>query len=178
MIRKIYTLLALAIIVAGCKNDVDSPTCTYPPEPEFTQVSISMINTFNYKDYLVPGFYDPAGIRVIQTCSPSTPIEVIKGTATVTDSNITVTSLSFDSLTSFATWQDCQKLEIHWKNNQPVTTIQFYVDKEKCGNNCCINYYPRIIVDGQTLNPGTGITGGDNRLNILLTTFDPTDTLR
>ena len=178
MIRKIYTLLALVIVIAGCKNDADSPTCTFPPEPEFKQVSISMINTFNYKDYLVPGFYDPANIKVIQTCSPSTAIEIIKGTATVTDSNITVTSLSFDSLTSFSNWEDCKILEIDWKNNKPKTTIQFYVDKERCGNNCCMNYYPRVYVDGQLLNTNSGITGEEAKLHILLTTFDPTDTLR
>ena len=178
MIRRIYTLLTLATVIAGCKNDSETPTCTFPAEPKMEQISISMINTFNYKDYLVAGFYDPKNIKVVQTCAPTLDIDVLTGNATRTDSEIVVTAISFDSLTSFSTWQDCQKLEIRWKNNAPITTIQYYVEKERCGNNCCMNYYPHVIIDGQTLSPGGGIKGEDGKMHILLTTFDPTDTLR
>jgi hypothetical protein len=177
MIRKIYALLALTLVMGSCKNNSETSTCTFPEAPIMDDISISVINTFNYKDYLLPGFYDPANIKVMQHCSPSTPIKVNVGSATRTDSNITVKAISFDNFTGFATWDDCQKFEVTWRGNEK-TNFQFYVDKERCGNNCCMDYYPHVVVDGQTLNPGGAVTGDDGRMHILLTVYDPTDTLR
>lgn len=179
MIRKIYALLILTLALGSCtdNNDNEDPTCTFPEAPKMDQISISVINTFNYKDYLVPGFYDPANIKVVQQCSPTTPIKVNVGTATRTDSNITVKAISFDNFSDFATWDDCQKFKVNWRLSDS-TDFQFYVDKQRCGNNCCINYFPHVVIQGQTVSPGAGITGDDGRLHILLTVYDPTDTLR
>jgi hypothetical protein len=179
MIRKIYTLLVLTLILGSCKNNnSDSPTCTFPEAPKMEKISISVINSFNNKDYLVPQFYDPADITVVQYCSPSTAIKVNIGSATVKDTiDIPVKAISFDNFTSFSSWDDCQRFEVRFTNKVAVR-FDYYVDKERCGNNCCMTYYPHVIVDGATTSPATNITSDDDRLHFLMKVYDPTDTLR
>lgn len=168
MTRTIYTLLAaIAIAVTGCTNRQVTEHCTFPEEPTIRDISISLINYADYKDLLVNGKYEIDSIRVIQPCSPGTPITVRSGSATRTDSNIVVNAVSFDGISTFSNWRDCNKLAVWWSNND-LDTVQFVMEKVRCAGKCCISYYPRIIVDGVTFNPDNAVTGDDGKLHFLL----------
>lgn len=168
MTHKIYTLVAVAmLLIASCKNRTVTEHCTFPEEPTMKEISLSVINYADYKDLLVNGKYEIDSIRVIQPCSPTTPITIRTGSATRTDSNITVNAISFDGLSSFSDWKDCNKLAVWWSNSD-LDTVQFVMEKLRCPGKCCITYYPRIIVDGQVLNPDDAVTGSDGNLHFLL----------
>jgi hypothetical protein len=171
MRNKIYTLIAAVAFFAGCKND--RPTdCTFPNAPKMDEVHLSVINYTDYKDLLVSGKFEPDSIRVIQPCSPSTPITITTGSATRTDSDIVVRSIGFKGLTSFADLKDCQKIAIWWSNND-LDTMQFVMEQQRCAGNCCMSYYPRIIIDGQVISPSNGIEGEEVMHFLLLKTVAP-----
>jgi hypothetical protein len=155
----IYTLVAATLLIGSCKSD-HSGTCTFPVEPDMRQIHLSVIDYTNYKDLLVDGKFEPDSIVVIQPCSPSTPVRINVGSATRTDSDIVVRSISFDGLSSFSDWKDCQKFAIWWRNND-VDTVQFVLEKQRCPGNCCMTYYPRVLIEGQIFEPGSGIKGDD-----------------
>ena len=172
MIRKsIYALVAALLVIGSCKPTDRQTDCTFPEAPDMRQVNISVIDYTNYKDLLVGGKFNPDSIVVIQPCSPATLIKVKVGSAMRTDSNITVRAISFDGLSSFADWSDCQKFAIWWRNND-VDTVRFVLEKQRCPGNCCMTYYPRILVDGQVFEPGAGISG-ENGMHFLIMKSGP-----
>lgn len=166
MTHKIYTLIAAALLFSSCKTNRQTE-CTFPEEPNMKQISLSVIDYSNYKDLLVDGKYEPDSIVVIQPCSPSTPITVNVGSATRTDSDIVVRAVNFDGISDFSNWKDCQKIAIWWGRND-LDTVQFVMEKQRCAGTCCMNYFPRIIIDGQVFSPDNGIKGDDGRLHFLI----------
>jgi hypothetical protein len=162
MIRRISTLIfAAAALFSSCKKDKTENTCTFPADPTLEDVRISVLEDSTGKDVLVPNRIDPNNIKVIQTCAPHNTIDLAWGSATTTDSSQkTLKSFSFKNLTEFYNGEDCKKLTIAWTNTD-VDVLEFVMTKQRCAGNCCINFYPRIILNGVEMSPG-GVEGKDS----------------
>ena len=162
MIRKIYTLIfAAAALFSSCKKEKTENTCTFPNDPILEDVRISVLEDSTGKDILVPNRLDPNNIKVIQTCAPHNAIDLKWSSATTTDSSQKVLkSFSFRNLTQFYNGQDCNKLTIQWSATD-IDVLEFVMTKQRCAGNCCITFYPRIVINGVEMSPG-GVEGSDS----------------
>lgn len=162
MIRKIYTLLfAAAALFSSCKKEKTENTCTFPNDPTLENVQISVLEDSTGKDILVPNRLDPNDIKVVQTCAPHNVIDLRWTTATTTDSSQKVLkSFSFRNLTQFYNGQNCNKLTIQWSATN-TDVLEFVMTKQRCAGNCCITFYPRIVINGVEMSPG-GVEGSDS----------------